>query len=242
MNKVNHYTILMMGRNSIDWIDDSVHSALNQNHENFEIIAIDAESNDGTYELLSGINDDKFKLYRNKQRQYQSQNVFDGCRLTKEESIIVTLDFDDMLAHQDILSTLDKYYDDNTWMTYGSYRNESKVKGFGRYSEQTIEENAFRKDAWRATHLRTFRRELALKIREQDFKGPDGEWIPVAGDLVFMWPMLEMCGDRFKFIPEVLYLYNTHNPDSEFRACPSRVRSYDRFLRSKNPYQKIDTL
>ena len=57
-----------------------------------------------------------------------------------------------------------------------------------------------------------------------------------------MWPMLEMCGDRFKFIPEELYLYNAYNPDSEFRACRDEVKEYERFLRSKNPYQRIDTL
>ena len=238
----NRYSILMMGRNSIDWIEDSVYSALNQNHENFEIIAIDAESDDGTYDFLKTINDDRLRFYRNEKRQYQSQNLFDGCRLVKERSIIVTLDFDDRLINDEVLSTLDKHYDNNTWMTYGSYICGSKYKSFGRYSDQTIEENAFREDSWRATHLRTFRRELALKIKEKDFKGPDGEWIPVAGDLVFMWPMLEMCGDRFKFIDEGLYLYNSHNPDSEFRACPGQVKQYESFLRSKNPYKRIDTL
>ena len=239
---MNHYTILMMGRNSRGWIDDSVYSALNQNHENFEVIAIDAESDDGTYEFLEAINDDRLRLYRNEKRQYQSQNVFDGCRLAKEGSIVVTLDFDDMLIYEEVLSTLDKYYDDNTWMTYGSFISGSKYKSFGRYSDQIIQENAFRKDAWRATHLRTFRRELALKIKEEDFRGPSGEWITSAGDLVFMWPMLEMCGDRFKFIDEGLYLYNAYNPDSEFRACPDEVKEYEGFLRSKNPYQRIDTL
>ena len=122
---MNHYTILMMGYNAKDWIDQAVYTAVNQNHSNFEVIAIDAETNDGTHEKLLGWEKEhsNLRVVRNSPKQYQTQNVYDGCRMAKDNSIIVSLDFDDWFPHSEVLTTLDKYYNENVWMTYGSKTN-----------------------------------------------------------------------------------------------------------------------
>lgn len=236
----------MMGHNSKPWIEMSLQSALNQDHSNFEVIAIDAQTNDGTYDYLKEQEKeyDNLTVVRNETRKYQTQNVYEGSRLAKDKSIIVTLDFDDWLPHPNILNTLDKYYTENVWMTYGSYMKSSnkQINGFGRYAEDTILENKFREDKWRATHLRTFRRELILNINPDDFIDEDGEWFKAAGDLTFMWPMLEMSGGRFEFISEPLYVYNDRNENSDWVKVPHEQLRIEAMLKNRKPYERLEHL
>ena len=244
---MNHYTILMMGYNSRPWIEESVKSALLQKHDNFDVIAIDAQTNDGTYECLLEKQDEyeNLKVIRNETRKYQTQNVYEGSEMAKEGSIIVTLDFDDWLPHDNVLSILDKYYTEDVWMTYGSmYKTGTGdvVWGHDRYSDDIVSNNKFRQDRWRATHLRTFRRELVLNINTDDFIDTDGEWFKAAGDLTFMWPMLEMSGDRFEFITEPLYVYNEHNENSDWRKVPHEQLRIEKLLKSRQPYEKLNSL
>ena len=244
---MNHYTILMVGHNSRPWISACLNSALQQEYENFDVIAIDAMTDDGTYEYLMEQENshDNLTVIRNKERKYQPQNIYEGTRLAKDNSIIVTLDFDDWLLHKNVISTLENYYNDNVWMTYGSYVKTSngKINSFGRYSDEVIKENKFRQENWLATHLRTFRKELYLNINSDDLKDDDGEWFRCAGDLTFMWPMLEMSGERFVCIPEPLYVYNLGNENCINRGnmADEQVRN-EKILRHRKPYQRLESL
>ena len=71
-----------------------------------------------------------FKLFRNETRKYQTENIKFGVGQAKEDSIIITVDFDDWLPHQNVLDILNEYYDENTWLTYGTY---SEYHGQNRY-------------------------------------------------------------------------------------------------------------
>ncbi len=241
---MNHYTILMMGHNSLQWISDCLNSALHQDYQNFDVIAIDAMTDDGTYEYLLEQEKlhDNLTVVRNEKRKYQTQNVYEGSMMSKKGSIIVTLDFDDWFPHKNVLSTLENYYNDDVWMTYGSYvkTSDNQTNGFGRYPDDVIRENSFRKVDWRATHLRTFRRELVLNIDPDDFVDSDGEWFKAAGDLTFMWPMLEMSGERFQFIPEPLYVYNEGNENSDWRKVPHEQLRIEAMLKERKPYERLE--
>jgi len=247
---MNHYTILMVGHNSKPWISACLNSALQQDYQNFDVIAIDAMTDDGTYEYL--IEEEKLHdnltVIRNKERKYQPQNIYEGVRLAKDNSIIVTLDFDDWLLHENVLSTVENYYNDDVWMTYGSYINTSPFNDDinpidGRYDDDVVRENKFRQVNWLATHLRTFRKELYLNINSDDLKDDDGEWFRCAGDLTFMWPMLEMSGERFVCIPEPLYVYNLGNENCINRGnmADEQVRN-EKILRHRKPYQRLESL
>lgn len=66
---------------------------------------------------------------------------------------------------------------------------------------------------WRATHLKTFRAGLVKRIDPRDLKTPatsvwGGKWCPYAIDRAVMFPLLEMAGERYTFIPNILYVYN----------------------------------
>ena len=78
------------------------------------------------------------------------------------------------------------------------------------------------------------------KIEEKDLKDEFGEYWSVAGDLSFMYPMLEMSGmEHFKFVSDVLYNYNESNPLNDHKVNMSNVSNTVTLIRNKTPYKKI---
>jgi hypothetical protein len=88
--------------------------------------------------------------------------------------------------------------------------------------------------------MRTWKAWLWNKIEDGDLKDSDGNYYSVAGDLSFMWPMIEMAGlDHFKFIPDILYVYNESNPINDHKVDLSKVRNIHNLISNKTPYKKL---
>jgi hypothetical protein len=80
-----------------------------------------------------------------------------------------------------------------------------------------------RAEAWRSTHLKTFRAGLVKKIHEEALKMPDGQWSFVT-DQPVMLPILEMAGPLAVFIPNILHVYSVDNMQAEMtRHDPAYV-------------------
>lgn len=138
------------------------------------------------------------------------ENVFRVWRDLADDHVIVWLDGDDWLANPRVLDNLAALYRArDPWLTYGSFRF-SEDPGFTtpllgtRYPDGQVP----RRGPWRASHLKTFRAGLVKRVREEDLKRPDGTWTEFCTDRVFMLPMLEMAGERYEAVPEVLSVYN----------------------------------
>ena len=105
-----------------------------------------------------------------------------------------------------------------------------------------IENNLFREYDWLATHLRTYRKELFMKINVEDFKR-NGEWMFTTGDQAFMIPMLEMAGKKSLFIDEPLYVYNDlleSNDSNQNRHKQIEMSNYIRMYKKKyTPLKKL---
>jgi hypothetical protein len=130
-------------------------------------------------------------------------------------------------------------------MTYGTYeefpyRDVSYI--YQPYPKEVIEGNLFREHRWLASHLRTYRRELFLKIKMEDFKREDGEWLDTAGDQAMMLPMLEMAAERSRHISEPLLVYNVANVTRDGALNESRQVELANYVRSKTKYNRLDNL
>ena len=176
-------------------------------------------STDNTIEVYEELTKEnkKFKIIKNKKKKYALKNIsvaIDSLNLNKED-IIVVLDADDWLSSPDVLSYLNTVYQENDcWMTYGNYM----YYPFGdlgvepsEYPRDVVQNNSYREDKWRASHLRTFKKKLWDKIDQQDFIDEDNEYYKTAYDQAMMLPMLEMARERAKYIPEVIHVYNRAN-------------------------------
>lgn len=244
------FSITINTYNHENWIRGCLESCLNQNYENFEVIVIDDISTDKTFEICKEFKKrypKRLTIIQNENKVIsQVKNILELTRISREGSIIVSVDGDDSLKHNQVLNILnDVYNSGEVWMTYGRYEEfpYNDVSGsYYEYPKSVRDTNSFREYRWMASHLRTYRRELFLKIREEDFKLPDGEWLDVTGDQAFMLPMLEMASERSKFIPDILYVYNVANPTRDGATKVSRQEEVARYIRSKEKYSRLDHL
>jgi hypothetical protein len=61
----------------------------------------------------------------------------------------------------------------------------------------------------------------------------------MAYDQAIMLPLLEMAGDRCKYIPEILHVYNKENPlNVDKIKTQEQVRTAQE-IRSKKPYERL---
>ena len=207
---------------------------------------VDAKSDDRTYEIDKDFEKkfQNFKVFQNEVRVPQIANILFLTKKSKDKSIIVTVDGDDYLKNDQVLNKLNKIYKDDVWMTYGNFENFQghKAGWVYKYPNFIIENNLFREYDWLGTHLRTYRKELFMKIDINDFKR-NGNWMSTTGDQAFMIPMLEMAGKKSYFIDEPLYVYNDlleSNDSNQNRNKQIEMSDYIRKYKKK--YKPINKL
>lgn len=244
----NFFTIAIDTCNHEQWIEKCLNTCITQKYDNFEVILVDAISTDKTFEIAKKYAEEfpKLKVYQNEIRIPQVANFLWLTELSRPGSIVVSIDGDDWLKNNKVLQKLnDVYNSGDVWMTYGTYeefpyRSVSHI--YRPYPEEVIKNNSFREYQWLASHLRTWRRELLLKVKEEDFKREDGEWLDTTGDQAIMLPMLELSGNKSRYIPDVTYIYNVSNSSRDSAKNEARQIELSNYIRSKKKYEPLEVL
>jgi hypothetical protein len=191
---------------------------------------------------------EKVLLVENKVKKLALRNICEAIEISKPapEDVIVTLDGDDFLANKSVLSTLNRtYLDKECWMTYGSYMEYPSMRR-GKFSKEiadsVIKYNAFREIEWSSSHLRTFKFKLWREIDKKDLLMDNGKHCDGAWDMAFMFPMLEMAGERSSYIRKILHIYNRANVLNEDKVRHHALLDSERRIRNMKRYKRIDTL
>lgn len=234
--------------NTEGFIGRTTYSLQRQNNKNFMCYMIDDCSTDSSATIagLSTAGDSRFELIQNLDKKYALQNIaetIDSIENINDEDIIILLDGDDWLPSDKTLSHLEKIYNSSDClMTYGSYvyapQGEKGVEP-SEYPEDVINNNSFRSDKWRASHLRTFKYKLWKEINHDDLKNKDG-YYKVAYDQAIMLPLLEMAAERAVYIPEVMHVYNRINPLNVDKTKQQEQFETAQEVRAKKPYQRLE--
>ena len=234
--------ILTTTYNCENYVEKSLLSIMGQRFKDFKCYITDDLSTDNTVDVIRNTisGDDRFILIENKQKMYQPGNydqVIRGLDIPDNE-ICVEIDGDDWLPNSNVLSFInDVYKDENVWMTSGSFKYHDGRPGFANPPRNFTN---IRKQTFTLSHMRTWKSWLWKKIKEKDLKDNDGNYWSVAGDLSFMYPMLEMSGEKhFKYISETLYIYNESNPLNDHKVNMSKVSSTVNVIRNKSEYELI---
>ena len=100
--------------------------------------------------------------------------------------------------------------------------------------------DTLRSDRFTASHLRTWRAFLWRSIEQDYLKDDNGNYWEVAGDLSFMFPMLEMAGpEHYLFMNEVNYVYNEQNPLNDHKVNMGKVNNAVKVLRNRPKYKRL---
>jgi len=155
--------------------------------------------------------------------------------------IVCCLDGDDELATSNALRVIwDAYHaHPDLWLTYGSYMNASNGQRGCSAPYVTAD---YRQEAWKASHLKTFRAGLFQKLRTEDLEA-NGSWISFAVDQAIMIPMLEMAGPAHsQYLPEILVIYHDELFSERTHAAGKLGRAMAEYIRAKRPYERIERL
>ncbi len=239
--------VVIPSYNNKDWYQKNLDSVFAQDYKNFRIIYIDDASPDGTGTLVKAYIKEKKLQHRatviqNPKRIGSLANIYKGIWLCAPDEIVANLDGDDWFAHEYVLKKLNEVYaDPNVWVTYGQfvYYPCGSPGWAAQVASEIIEQNAFRENQWTTTALRSFYAGLFQKIKI-DALLHEGEFFPMAGDLAYMWPILEMAGTHSRFIPEVLYVYNVVTPINDQKVDPTYQQNLGFATRRKQKYSPIE--
>jgi len=233
--------------NTEKWIPKTIECIRTQKNKNFTATIIDDISTDNTFSLIQkGIKGDKrFNVIKNKTKNFALKNISLAIKAApiSDEDVVIVLDGDDWLPSTDVLNYLTKVYnEEDVLLTYGSYEEfPSGERGVepSPYPNEVIKNNSFRGDMWRASHLRTFKYKLWKQIDQKDLIDNDGEYYKMAYDQAMMLPMLEMAGQKIRYIDEVLHVYNRVNPlNVDKQKAQEQFQTMKR-IRAKKPYSRV---
>lgn len=235
--------VLICSYNNEMWVHKNLNSVFMQEYDNFRVIYIDDCSQDATATLVQSFIDThnlhkKINLIVNDTRCRKMKNIYNGVHACEDTEIIVQLDGDDWFIDNQLLAKINHLYTTkDIWLTYGS-----DTLGYAQpTSKKTFAQGNFREEKWIYAPTRSFYAWLFKSIKVEDFiaehvEGFQGLFFPSADDLAFMFPMLEMAGNRCFYISDINYKVNTHNPISNIKIEYNLQEASSLDVRTRKPY------
>ena len=182
-------------------------SVLSQTEPDWGAIVIDDASTNGFGDYARTIlapYRKRVTIIENRARRGLMHNTWDAVTsfCSNPQSVILTLDPDDLLAGPLVLKRVKEEYDKGADVTIGSMLRLDKE---AIYPVDLADPRGSRGgNVWQ--HLRTFKKYLFDAICIEDLK-MGKEWIELASDWAFMLPIVEM-SSRPVHIPDTLYIYD----------------------------------
>lgn len=240
------FVVVIPSYNNELWVEKNLRSVLSQEYDNFSVIIIDDCSRDKTYHMAQEIIakydvNNITTLIHNENRHGALANLYTSIHECDDNAIIVTVDGDDWLYNEYVLSYLNTVYqDNNVWMTYGQfieYPSNSFNPSYSQvFPDEVVMSNTFRLyKHLPISHLRTFYAWLFKAIKLEDMLY-EGNFYTMTWDKVMMSCMIEMAGSHYKCIPDILYVYNNTNPISDHRIDIELQRALATYIAQCQPY------
>lgn len=217
----------------------------------YNVVIVDDASTETLHHEVCDVRSQRqgYTLVRNKKNMKCPYTIKQGIEASNAavDDIIFMLDGDDFLPPW-ALSRLETYYSNypQIWLTYGSYqphpfgwRTEAPASEYPTLVRWNRDFRAAGAAAMRFNHPLTFKRFLWDELTDADLQDEDGCWFTDGYDQVIMLPMLEMAApDHYAMLEEVLYYYNSENPESESQLVRQNrmvPRASQVLTRSKKP-------
>ena len=253
------FIIVSVGWQCAEFMERTLVSIKAQSVGNWESHIRYDPSDDNGAEMIERWCDERegFNGQINTDRRFAVRNQYEAIVAAHPagDDIIVFLDLDgDQLAHEHVLRDLAGHYADGTLLTYGSYRpvpDPGTTDPAVPFPKDVVRNNAYRKHMLSGTgccfnHLRTMSGRVFNAIPANYFhwsSGPKrGEWYEAGTDYIFMVAGLELAGGRYKFIPDVLLLYNHANPNADYLYHPAEADACTRQYLSRPPLSPLPPL
>lgn len=237
------FKVCITGRNCGNLIKRCLSSIKEQTYKNFDLIGVDDDSSDHTYEEMSLYQGPNWSFIKNPERIGALNNIVNIINLhnCSDDDVIVLIDADDWLFTQNAFEVLARYYESGAKATYGSRALISKDATIIDIpkSEELIRYN-WRENRKNLVHLHTFKYEVYKNIiHSKSFIDEEtGKYYMSAHDRVIMTNIAELAGTKIKRVPECLYAYNNENPLSDFNVARPEQKRIDMIVKDRQASYK----
>ena len=252
--KQNRFIIITPSFNNEDWVEYNIASILNQTYTNFKVLYIDDCSTDNTFEKVIPITetDSRFTVIRNSENKGAAYNYVEYIDTISddENDILVHLDGDDWFFDDNVLMNLNTLYNERDyWMTYGRFVcydgseqvTESTVYGVP-HSDFIHDHKLYRRDMFKASHLRTYRSFLFKAIDKNDLKSlSTGEYYWHAIDVAWGSICQEMCPKDKIGVPDFFTCVYNMTPKNQIRSQERQATENHKFedeIRNRKRYKE----
>jgi len=212
-----------------DNIEDCLTSIVKQNYTNSSLMSYPGV----TKQTASGLASPLANILR-----ALTENAFG------DEDIIAIIDGNDCLLHNQVFNEVnDMYFSANCLVTYGQYLLGNGQMGDCRpYSREEFQH--LRSQAWRVSHLKTFKYKVFTAFLQQDpiagtYKNNKGQFHQLSYDIALMTPLLEIAGfENIYFNSAPVYGYRGYGErggSSNSQLQPVRPEE----VLGKHPFMRI---
>lgn len=247
----HRFVIVVCSYNNKEIYTKNLDSIFCQDYTNYHVVYVDDNSPDGTYDAVKEYLEthatykDKITLIKNPVNTRQLRNTYYAVHnFSNDDDIIIILDGDDWFAHSKVLSVLNTIYQDPyIWMTCGNYIQDKGYLLVPNYTPPHAYDTSVLRSAYTTPppHLRSFYSWLFKQIPLEDLVS-EGAFIPMAADMAYLFPMLEMAKDHYYPIQQALYMYNTTGALNCYHNQKSKdlQAKYSKFILQKPPYKALE--
>ena len=204
----NRFFIVVACRNAEKTLARAVQSVRDQRHRDWAMVIVDDQSTDGTGAIAEefAARDSRIAAVKNTERKFALRNIVEAIwSRAPHDSIVLTVDGDDLLSDPDALSAVAAEYDrtgcDALWTRYQC------LDGAPGISRPLMTGDPLT-CPWTMSHLRTFRKPLIFALPPALYKNPRyGCWWRYTYDQLIFRSVLH-CAKKHVFLDRVCYLYN----------------------------------
>jgi len=222
----NNFVFIAPMYNASDTLSMMLHSLCGQSYDHWKLILIDDVSSQEHREKSEKICNE-FKLLLNKkysdniinvwnvEKKWEVANVLHGLSFCNENDIVCRIDADDWLTDTDSLAIIDSAYQqtgcDILWTAHRWGFSDKNISG-----PMSQDSNPY-KHPWVSSHLKTFRKKLLNDVKDENYRGEDGNYIRRAGDQAIYLPALHNSKKRI-FLPRVMYHYTINDVPETYQT------------------------
>jgi glycosyltransferase involved in cell wall biosynthesis len=208
-------------------ITQTLLSVISQSYNNWKIIIRDDMSTDNTRNIIDNIVtvfglQEKISVKTNTEKYWEVANILDMLKECEDDDIVCRLDGDDWLTDLDCFTILNKKYNeigvDVMWTAHRwSFTDINISKPLPKDCNPYEHE-------WVSSHFKTFRKRLINDIKDENFRGIDGEYFKRIGDQAIYLPVLQNSKGNWHFEPRVMYHYTIDLKSETFQTKDSKYQ------------------
>jgi glycosyltransferase involved in cell wall biosynthesis len=233
--------------NASKTLSKMLHSIFGQSYENWRVILTDDVSNNDDlqqsmeiiqsfYDILGSQNAHKLKFYGNIKKKWEVENVLIMIRKDcMDDDIVCRIDADDYLCDLDALRVINETYqtyDPDCLWTAHRWFDDKRITSMNISGPMPDNADPYT-HPWVSSHLKTFRKNVFNQVKDENFRGQDGEYIRRAGDQAIYLPLLKLAKKRM-YLPMVTYAYKCNLDPETFQTDDAKFqREEAEFLRKR---------